>query len=253
MNDKDEKVRTTAIGMMGDLNIADENLAATVNPIFGKGSVAEQQQLLQVLGKIKTPAVEKILADVLDQLISKKLSSGITLELLEAIDSTKSTSLIAKAATLKTGSSTDQYAGTLYGGNARAGAGYFFRNETGQCVRCHSTGNEGGKVGPNLGNIGNILTREQILESLVDPSARLSPGFGSVQVTLTDGSEASGILMHESEKEIELKTNDAEPLKIAVSRISKRQNLPSGMPPMGMAMSKKEIRDVIEFLANQKK
>ena len=202
---------------------------------------------------MKTPAVEKILSDILDQLIAKKISPGITLELLEAIDSTKSSTLVTKSGAIKSsGSSTDQYAGVLYGGNRRAGAGYFFRNETGQCVRCHSTNDEGGKVGPNLGNIGNVLTREQILESLVDPSARLSPGFGSVKVTLTDGSEATGILMSENEKEIELKTNDAEPLKIAIGRISKRENLPSGMPPMGMAMTKKEIRDVIEFMASQK-
>ena len=36
MNDKDEKVRTTAIGMMGDLKIADENLGSTVKPILVK-------------------------------------------------------------------------------------------------------------------------------------------------------------------------------------------------------------------------
>jgi putative heme-binding domain-containing protein len=251
MVDKDEKVRTTAISLMASLKIADENLAAIVKPIFENGSVAEQQQLLQALSKMKSPAVEGILTNVLDRLMAQKISSGITLELLEAIDSTQSQSLIAKAKTLR-GSESDQYAGTLLGGDRRAGANYFYWNQSAQCVRCHSMNDEGSKVGPNLSDIGNLLSREQILDALVNPSARLSPGFGTVKVTLTDGHDVTGILMHENEKEIELKTSEAEPLKIAVTRISKRQNFPSGMPPMGSVMSKKEIRDVIEFLANQK-
>jgi hypothetical protein len=130
------------------------------------------------------------------------------------------------------------------GGLVRAEGERLLLDAVGDAQRAHdAAGVEGGDLG--------LAGAERC--QLLGCEPGLSPGFGSVKVTLTDGSEASGILMHESEKEIELKTNDAEPLKIAVSRISKRQNLPSGMPPMGMAMSKKEIRDVIEFLANQKK
>ena len=100
--------------------------------------------------------------------------------------------------------------------------------------------------------IGNRLSREQLLESLVEPSARLAPGFGTVRITLKDNQVVTGILMEESATELILRTSDAEPLEIAVSRISKRENLPSSMPPMGTLLSKRDIRDVIEFLANLK-
>ncbi len=253
MNDRDEKVRSTSIGLLNELNIPKEKLPAIVKPIFEKGSIGEQQQLLQVLGKMPVEQSEPILSHVIDQLIAKKLSSGISLELFEAVDATKSAALKNKLAPMRSGKSVlEEYAGALTGGDKNNGAGLFFWNSTAQCVRCHAIGDNGGKVGPQLENIGNILTREQILEAIVDPSARLSPGYGTVKVTLTDGAQVTGTLMSEDKKELIIKTSDAEPIEIPLSRISKRENYPSGMPPMGLALSKKEVRDLVEFLVNQK-
>jgi len=150
-------------------------------------------------------------------------------------------------------STVNAYKETLVGGDARSGARYFYRNETGQCVRCHSMEEgTGSNVGPVLADIGSKLSREQLLEALVDPSARLSPGFGNVMLTLDDGAKISGILLEERKDELLLNAGEPEPLHIALSRVKSRENLPSGMPPMGSIMSKREIRDVIEFLANQK-
>jgi putative heme-binding domain-containing protein len=206
-----------------------------------------------VLGKLPVEQSEPILSHVIDQLIAKKLSSGISLELFEAVDATKSNKLKNKLAPLRSGKSVlEEYAGALTGGDKNNGAGLFFWNSTAQCVRCHAIGDNGGKVGPQLKNIGNILTREQILQAIVDPSARLSPGYGTVKVTLTDGAQVTGTLMSEDKKELIIKTSDAEPMEIPLSRISKRENYPSGMPPMGLALSKKEVRDLVEFLVNQK-
>jgi putative heme-binding domain-containing protein len=126
-------------------------------------------------------------------------------------------------------------------------------NSTGQCVRCHSIDGTGGTVGPPLTNIGDKLSREELLRALIEPSARLAPGYGSVKITLKDNQVVTGILMEESDSEVIIKTADAEPLEISLSRISKRENFPSGMPPMRTLMSKREIRDMIEFLATLKK
>ena len=126
-------------------------------------------------------------------------------------------------------------------------------NSTAQCARCHAIRGEGGIVGPDLTHIGDNLSREELLRALIEPSARLSPGYGSVKLTLKDGQVISGILTEETESELILKTSDAEPLKVALSRISNRENMISGMPPMGTLMSRREIRDMVEFLANLKK
>ncbi|MCE6990934.1 HEAT repeat domain-containing protein [Dyadobacter sp. CY323] len=254
MTDSDADVRTAALGMVGNVTMSKEALTDISNAIFEKGSVREQQQMLKVLGTLPVAKTEGILTDLIQKMTDKKLPQSLTLDLGEAVDSTKSNTLIAKMAPMRsTGMTAADYQDALFGGNAQLGRRYFMTSSAAECVRCHSIGGQGGEVGPNLSNIGNVLSREQILQALVEPSARLSPGFGMVMLTLKDGTSAAGILSAENDHELVLKTSEAEPLKIAVSRISKRENVPSSMPAMGTIMTKREIRDVVEFLSGLKR
>ncbi|MBC8767384.1 HEAT repeat domain-containing protein [Arenibacter sp. BSSL-BM3] len=254
MADKDRDVRTVAVGLVTQVDIPKEKLPAIVEPIFKSGSIIEQQKMLSVLGEMPLEKSKDVLSSLIKQGNNKKLSNGVILDLTEAVEATQSKELIAQLGKLKSqGDGLQAYSETLNGGNRRDGYQYFNTNSTGQCVRCHAVGGAGGSVGPALDNIGNILSREQILEALINPSARLSPGYGMVTVTLKDGQTITGILEEETEDELILKTSDAEPMEIALSRIDKRQNMASGMPPMGTIMSKREIRDVVEFLAGMKK
>ncbi|NIJ51590.1 PVC-type heme-binding CxxCH protein [Dyadobacter arcticus] len=254
MTDSDADVRTAALGMVGSVNMSKETLSDISKTIFEKGSIREQQQMMRVLGSLPVAKTESIFTDLIGKMSDKKLQPSLALDLGEAVDSTKSAGLIAKLAPLRTnGMTVADFQDALFGGNAQLGRRYFLTNSAAECVRCHSIGGQGGEVGPSLSNIGNVLTREQILQALVEPSARLSPGFGMVMLTLKDGTNAAGILAEENDHELVLKTSEAEPLKVAVSRIAKRENVPSSMPPMGTVMSKREIRDVVEFLSGLKK
>ncbi|TLV00801.1 DUF7133 domain-containing protein [Dyadobacter luticola] len=254
MTDPDADVRTAALGMVGSVSMSKETLTDISKTIFEKGSIREQQQMMRVLGRLPVDKTEAIFTDLIGKMTDKKLPPSLALDLGEAVDSTKSAALISKLAPMRSaGATVADFQDALFGGNAQLGRRYFFTSSAAECVRCHSIGGQGGEVGPNLSNIGNVLTREQILQALVEPSARLSPGFGMVMLTLKDGTSAAGILSAENEHELILKTSEAEPLKIATSRIAKRENVPSSMPPMGSIMSKREIRDVVEFLSGLKK
>jgi putative membrane-bound dehydrogenase-like protein len=254
MEDREGTVRTAAIGLLNELTITRENLPGIVDPIFKKGSVEEQQRMLRVLGEMPVENTEPVLGRLIDQLAAKKLPPALSLDLMEAVDSTHSEKLISQLAPLRTkGENADAFLETLYGGNGRNGRGYFMYNSTGQCVRCHSIDGTGGTVGPPLTHIGDKLSREELLRALIEPSARLAPGYGSVKVTFKDNQVVTGILMEESDTELIVKTADAEPLEIPLSRISKRENFPSGMPPMRTVMSKREIRDMVEYLSTLKK
>ena len=192
-----------------------------------------------------------LLESISDNWISGGLSKGISLELFEAIDSTKSRELIAKLEPYrKTGNTTEDYMDVLYGGNRISGRQIYWNNATAQCTRCHSWNEDAAAVGPSLRGIADKLTREQILESLIEPSARIAPGYGSVTLKLKDGSEVSGKLLEENKSFLLLGTSEAEPLKIETERIAERRNSPSSMPPMGLILSKREVRDLVEYLSS---
>lgn len=253
MADENIEVRTTALGYLNKLAVSRENLPALIDPIFKKGTTKEQQRVLQVLGEMPIETTSDILEGFIDQMTSGKLSPELALDLGESVDASGSEALLAKLNSSKApGSTSESFEDALYGGNAQNGRRYVMRNSTAQCIRCHSIDGEGGTVGPSLTDIGNVLSREEILQALIEPSKRLSPGFGSVSLTLTGGQVVNGTLLEERQDELILQTSEAEPIEIPLSRIEKRRNNPSSMPPMGTIMSRREIRDVVEYLAGLK-
>ncbi|MDT7829990.1 HEAT repeat domain-containing protein [Pricia sp. S334] len=253
MKDKDQQVRAVAVGLIPQMEISKDNLPGIVNPIFKNGSVREQQKLLSVLGELPLEKSGDVLEKLIVQANADQLNPAIVLDLTEAVKATESEDLIAQLDTPKdSGNPLAGYEETLQGGNARQGWQVFNNNPTAQCTRCHAVGATGGDVGPHLENIGNILTREQLLESLIEPSKRLAPGYGSVTLTLKDGQKVSGILEEETEEGLTLRTNAAEPLEIPAGRIEKRENMPSAMPAMGKLISKRDLRDLIEYLTRLK-
>ncbi|MFS4456841.1 HEAT repeat domain-containing protein [Maribacter sp. 2304DJ31-5] len=254
MQDPKEKVRRTAIGLLTKLDLSKESLPDLVDPIFTQGSKGEQQEILSVLGNLTIEKSSTILSKLIQKASKKEMDQRVILDLMEAVEDTQDSLLITQLDRLKkVGYTTDSYQETLYGGNWANGRDVFGNNPTAQCVRCHAVGGSGGEVGPALDNIGNTLTREQILESLIEPSARLAPGYGTVTLTLTDGQQVRGVPIKENKSRILLRTSEAEPMEVPLGRIKKRENSVSSMPPMGRMISKRELRDLVEYLSSLKK
>ena len=143
------------------------------------------------------------------------------------------------------------YAGSLTGGDAEKGRRIFFRNQSAQCIRCHSYDDVGGNAGPRLDGVATRLTRQQLLESLINPSASIAPGFGIVSLELKNGKTVSGVLVEESNTSLTMK-GDKQNEVISKDQIVKRTNAASSMPEMKFILSKKEIRDVVSFLSGLK-
>lgn len=254
LSDKKTDVRAAAIGALNKIEINESELSDIVKPIFESGLTREKQRLVGILGTLPISKTEKVLGSLVEMLKNGKLDKELILDLSESIEKSGSENLKNQIAQLtKTDNWIDEFKASLFGGNYWEGRNIFENNSAAQCVRCHTTSaGQAATVGPNLNKIGSKLDRQTLLEALVKPSNRLAPGFGSVILTLKDGQEIIGTLASETDTELTITTSDAEPTKVAKSRIERRENIPSSMPPMGDILSKRELRDLVEYLASLK-
>ncbi len=255
--DQSKTVRVAGLDILDQLDIAPSLMVTLLNDVIASKTMEEKQAAILTLGKIPTQHSGASFNDLLNKMEAGKLSTDVYLELGEAIDSTKSTELITRYKKVTASFSADQvlasYAGSLSGGDPRRGREVFLWNQNSQCIRCHAYDDRGGNAGPQLNNIGAKLTREQILEALVNPSARISPGYGMVTLELKNGEKISGILQEETSTGLKMKIGDEPQKMIAKEQVVKRENAMSSMPDMKVLLSKKEIRDVVSFLADSKK
>lgn len=141
----------------------------------------------------------------------------------------------------------------LAGGDPAAGE-LVFKNQ-GACLQCHKVGGEGGDKGgvqgPDLRGLAKRLSREKILESVADPGAEIAPGYGMATVTLTKGETVVGRLAEETEEHVVLIALDQSEQKLSRGEISAISPPVSAMPPMAAALSPRDFRDLIAFLASQ--
>ena len=141
----------------------------------------------------------------------------------------------------------------LAGGDAERGRKIFLEKVEVQCSRCHQVKREGGTVGPALDGIGARQTREYLLESIVAPNAKIAAGFESVLLTMKNGAMHAGAVKQETADWLELNSPEDGFLQLAKKDITERQRGLSGMPDgFGQTLTKRDLRDLVEFLANLK-
>ena len=256
LSDPDATVRMAALSAIPPLHFPEATTAELLSSVIGKGGVAEQQSALASLGQIEGNTGRAALTRLVDQLEQGKIAPEIQLDVAEAARATKDPTLLARLETIEKSRAGKPaavaYSDALRGGDARRGARVVFQAPAAQCTRCHNFGNgPGANVGPPLRGVASRLTRDQLLEALVEPSARIAPGYGPVQVTLKNGQKYFGTLKEETDSYIVVDVSPA-PKKIAKTDIAQRTNGPSPMPPMGSLLTRRQIRDVVEYLGTLK-
>ena len=56
-----------------------------------------------------------------------------------------------------------------------------------RCGECHSVFDYGGRTAPQLNRFAKRKTRAQVLEAIVKPSVKISPGYQSTEIVMQDG------------------------------------------------------------------
>ena len=104
-----------------------------------------------------------------------------------------------------------------------------------------------------MDGIGRRSNPETLLESLINPSARIAEGYATVSLTLKGGETVDGLLLQEAEGSLRLRLASGEQRTVLKSEVTARSALAqSVMPPMGEVLSPRELRDLVAFLASWK-
>jgi len=251
--DRDKSVRVAGLDLLERMSIPKPVMIDLLNDVIAKRTTEEKQAAILTLGKLPLENVQQTFDTLLDRLEKGQLNKELLLELGEAIDSTGSDALKNRFATIRRDLSPDEllasYATSLQGGDVSRGRRVFFQHQQAQCMKCHAYDDRGGNAGPRLNGVANRLSREQLLEALIDPSRRIAPGFGVVVLELTDGRTVSGIYQGEDQRGVKIQKGQGSDELIPNNRIQKKTFSPSSMLDMKTILSKREIRDVVSFLA----
>jgi len=251
IEDTDSSVRMTAISLIPDLDIDEETAVALLGAAFQRELLEEKQAGLAAFSDLDNEASYRFLNEQINKMDSDELPLDVHVELIETVQSLSSDELKSSLeSAMASGMSDDAvnvYKAALQGGDPNAGARVFYGNAAAQCIRCHAVDGSGGEVGPELTAISNRLTREQFLQSMVAPSARIAPGYGVVTATLTNGETVRGALQKETDSYYVLSVGNEE-RTVQKTMIESVETTPSSMPAMGEMLSLRELRDLVEYM-----
>lgn len=253
--DKDPTVRRAALALLPGLPIPPAAKASHLASLMKTGGVTEQQGALEVLGTLKSADSRRLLAASLDDLDAGRLAPALQIDLLDAVQADGSPALQRRLDAYQRTRQADSIikafrTGAMAGGDARKGQQVLYQNPLAECTRCHAIRGRGADVGPELTRIGASLTRDQLFEALTEPNKRIAPGFGTVSVTLKNGDRVDGTLREETDTEVVLLAGTPPVARrIPKADITDRTDPVSAMPPLGLVLKPREVRDLIEFLS----
>jgi quinoprotein glucose dehydrogenase len=253
--DKDEQLRKAATTIQAQLDPGDA--LTQINAALNSGSISEKQNALVTLGTITNPAADALLESLMEKLLAKAIPTELQVELIEA--AAKRTNAPVRDALQKFERSRPAnddlraWRECLAGGDVEEGKKIFIERAEASCVRCHKFNGEGGEVGPDLTGIGSRKDREYILESLVYPNKHIAAGFENIIVTLKNGTSYAGLLKSETKDSLEINSPEDGVVRVRKSDIKDRARGLSGMPEeLRQVLSKRDLRDLVEFLASSK-
>jgi quinoprotein glucose dehydrogenase len=256
LKDKNQSVRMAALALVPELNLPVPQVVEMHSILLKNGTTGEQQAALLSLANVKAPEAEAVFSEQMALLIEGKIAPEVQLELITAVEKIGTPEFKQLLATYEgqkdKNNPLEVYRESIYGGDAEKGVALFRYSNSTQCVRCHMVGTRGNKVGPELTTIATRITPEQMLEAMIAPAARIAPGFGRITAVLNNGDRVEGAFDAETKTEITI-TSSEKTHVIARSDVEKIETGGiSPMPPMGLALTRAELRDLVAYLATLK-
>ncbi|BCX46309.1 dehydrogenase domain containing protein [Haloferula helveola] len=252
---KDPEVRKASLKALAE--VAPEVALGEVKRMLAGKDVFDQQVALAELAKLKGPEAAKVAMEML--LGVAELPLAIQLDVIEAAAKRPEPEVRKALEDYRSRIPQDDplaaFQLTLEGGDAGKGRQVFYNHGAAQCSRCHKAlpNRNGGVAGPDLRSIGKAHDAAYILESIIEPGARIASGYGMVSLTMKDGNVVAGLLLEDADDFVALADPvDASRKEYPRKDVASVSSPVSTMPPMAQILSKKEVRDLIAFLGSMK-
>lgn len=125
-----------------------------------------------------------------------------------------------------------------------------FRRAELNCLKCHSIGDAGGLVGPNMLSLGATAQIDYVVDSLLNPGKNIKEGYQTVVVQTIEGKVLSGIKLRQSDTDLFIRDSEDKEVAIPLNQIEEQNNGASLMPT-GLAdrLTESEMRDLVAFLS----
>lgn len=132
-------------------------------------------------------------------------------------------------------------------GHAEAGK-ELFRAQS--CINCHTFANGQQPRGPHLVDIGKRYKKEELLESILDPSKKIAQGFDTWGFVMADGRVHTGFVVLESAETVTLRGTDGLSRELPQQEIDDRIKQEISMMPKGIVgnLSVQQLADLISYL-----
>jgi putative heme-binding domain-containing protein len=129
-----------------------------------------------------------------------------------------------------------------------------FWSQTVHCGSCHRVGDRGTSVGPDLSNIGKLRSREDLLDSLVEPSRRIEPKYATYSAVTASGISLTGVLVSRDEERVVLRDGQNKQIVLAAKDVEELRPSRSSLMPDGQLadLTAQEAADLIAYLASLK-
>ena len=214
-----------------------------------------------VLAAASTPAIEPVVAGPLVAYLGRSIDLGWPLpeEALRRVAKALPSSerdradgllgrLAAQAAAQR--KQLEESAVLLEGGDALRGERLFFAKAG--CHACHRVGSRGGIVGPDLTRVGAVRSGQDLLESILLPSATFAQGYEPRTATTQDGESITGMLVWESAETLVLRDSSGAERRLGRDQITSVEPQKLSLMPEGLlqALGKGEARDLLAYLQN---
>jgi PQQ-dependent dehydrogenase (methanol/ethanol family) len=131
-------------------------------------------------------------------------------------------------------------------GDAAAGRQFFVGK--GGCTSCHIAQGQGAAIGPDLSDIAHTLTVDELRDALLNPGARVAPGYGLAAVRLRDGRTLRGFVRSRSSFDVAIQDLTGTFHALSLDDVASITDEKTSHMPRVTA-SADQLRDVIAYLS----